>query len=427
MFKEKSRQEFEALSADEQSAYVLEKRTHEANLRKEEIAKAISEQKAISDEQSKATISKLEAEIKTVNENLEEFALRLKSMTEKPMTVETFASKVAESLAEKHDEIKTVLRQGSGVVEIFTAKAVETITTRSALNPDGIPELVGVQVAPPSNVNLRPATIESMVSTIPTTLSAYPYTEVVPKDGDYAFVLEEGIKPQIDFKIETRYATPVKAAAWEHLTTESIQDIPNLMAIARDFLRKKHDLFKEKGLLNGDGISPNPKGATSYGRAFVAGAMANTQTVVNFMDVVNACVTDIFTTHNYQDETPYLANVVLVNPIDFFLQLVSAKDGNGLPLYPTASLFNRVVIGGVTIMPHHDIPVGKIFVADLSKYNTTNYIGYSVKIGWINDDMITNQFVMLAESRFHAFVKSLDEQAFIYDDIAVIAGALQIP
>jgi hypothetical protein len=52
---------------------------------------------------------------------------------------------------------------------------------------------------------------------------------------------------------------------------------------------------------------------------------------------------------------------------------------------------------------------------------------YTVKIGWVNDDFIKNQFVILAESRFHAFVKKLDEQAFIYDDIATIKDAITKP
>ena len=156
----------------------------------------------------------------------------------------------------------------------------------------------------------------------------------------------------------------------------------------------------------------------------VAGSMANAVVNPNFMDVVNASVTDIATTHNYQDEVPYLANLVMINPIDFFIQLVSAKDGNGLPLFPTASLNNEVVIGGVRIVPEETIPAGKIFVADMAKYNTTDYVGYNVQIGWVNDDFIKNQFVILAESRFHAFVKKLDEQAFIYDDIATIKTAI---
>ena len=117
----------------------------------------------------------------------------------------------------------------------------------------------------------------------------------------------------------------------------------------------------------------------------------------------------------------------MVNPVDFYLQLVAAKDLNGLPLYPMAGLMNRVVIGGATIIPFEDIPVGSIFVSDLKAYNTTRYMDYTVKIGWINDQLISNQFTMVGESRLHGFVKKLDEQAFIYDSIATITAAITKP
>jgi len=324
------------------------------------------------------------------------------------------------------DKIREIKNAGHGLIEM-TVKVPTDITTGSATNPDGIPEIAGVQMAPPSNVNLRGTIIDALVNIFPTSLAAYPYTETLPKDGDFAFLGEGAVKPQIDFKIETRYAEPKKIAAHEVLTEESITDIPNLQSIATNFLRAKHDLKRQNGLLFGDGLGDNPKGATTYGRTFVAGGMALAVVKPNFMDVVNACITDIYTTHNYQDEMPYMANIVMINPIDFFIELVSAKDDNGLPLYPMASLMNRVVIGGVTIVPFEDIPVGKIFVSDMSKYNVSNYVGYSVRIGWINDQFITNKFTMVGESRLHAYVKKLDEQAFIYDDIATIKTAITKP
>ena len=116
-----------------------------------------------------------------------------------------------------------------------------------------------------------------------------------------------------------------------------------LESVARDFLRKKHDLKKAKYLLFADGLSTNPKGATTYGRAFVPGSMQFAIPAPNFMDVVNARIVDIATTHNYEDEVPYRANLVMVNSVDFFLNVVSAKTEEGVPLYPTASLFNQFV------------------------------------------------------------------------------------
>ncbi len=197
--------------------------------------------------------------------------------------------------------------------------------------------------------------------------------------------------------------------------------------MAKEYLSKKHDLFKTNAVYFGDGIGENVKGATVYGRAFSAGPLATSVKTPNFMDVVNACVTDIYTTQNYVDEQPYEANIVLVNPNDFYIQLVSAKDGMGLPLYPQAGLFNSVTIGGMTIKPWIKIPTGKIFVADMTKYNVANYMPFTISLGYINDNFITNQFVMLGESRFFAFVKKLDEQAFLYDTYATIKTAITAP
>lgn len=342
------------------------------------------------------------------------------------ITLKSAEEQVAKFIQDNFDKIKSIRSSGHGVVE-FEVKAVETISTGSATSPVAPPGITGTQLAPVSRVNMRSTFVNNLVTNFNTSLAAYPYTEAIPKDGDAAFVAEGTAKPQIDLKFETRYATPVKAAAWERLTDESVQDIPGLQSVATGFLRDKHDIRKQRGILTGDGIAPNPKGALTYGRAFVAGAMALQVKTPNFMDVVNAAITDIFTTHNYQDEMPYLPSLVLVNPVDFYLELVSAKDTNGLPLYPQAGLFNQVNIGGVTIIPDEMVPAGKIFVGDMSKYNVSNYVGYTVKIGWVNDDFIKNQFVILGESRFHAFVKKLDEKAFIYDDIVTIKNAITKP
>ena len=71
-----------------------------------------------------------------------------------------------------------------------------------------------------------------------------------------------------------------------------MQDTNGLESVARDYIFKKHNLKKSKSILFGDGIAPNPKGATVYGRAFSAGALATSVVKPNFMDVVNACITD---------------------------------------------------------------------------------------------------------------------------------------
>jgi HK97 family phage major capsid protein len=342
------------------------------------------------------------------------------------LTIETVEQQVSKFLEENAEKLREIKNSGHGYLEL-NLKAVAPLTSESAQSVAPLSNLMGVTLAPPSNVPYRTMGIMNLVNMFNTSQALYSYTESVPLNDGTAFVAEGGTKPQSDFKIETRYAEPVKVASYEVLTEEAIQDIPLMQSIATDFLRKTHDLKKERGILFGTGVSPEPKGATVYAGTFTAGSMALKVKTPNFMDVVNACITDIYTRATFTDQIPYQANLVLVNPVDFYLQLVSAKDNDGLPLYPQAGLFNAVSIGGVTIRPELSIPVGKIFVADMSKYNVTNYVGYSVRIGWINDQMIKNQFTMVGESRFHAFVKKLDEKAFLYDDIATVKSAITLP
>lgn len=432
MFKYKNEEELSKMTAAERDNYSEELRKHNAALLKSAVddgtaplVKTIGEQAEI--------IKGLKTEVNEAKEKANQAV-----ETGKGLSLKSIDKAVRDFIGENFEQIKNLKSKGQGFIE-FEVKAVGTMTAGNAIvddggasgtvgsatNPDGIPELVGVQMAPPSRVNMRTNLINSLTNNFNTSLAAYPYTESVPKDGDFAFQLTEGsAKAQIDFKIETRYAQPFTMAAWEHLSEQSVQDIPGLQSIATGFLKDKHDIKKQRAILFGDVALAALVGATQYGRVFAAGAMANTVRFPNFMDVVNACITDVYVTHNYQDEMPYMPSLCLVNPIDFFVHLVAAKDERGLPLYPMASLFNRVEIGGVTILPEEMIPAGKIFVADMSKYNTSNYLGYRVKIGWINDDFIKNQFVILGESRWHAFVKRLDEQAFIYDDYATILAAI---
>jgi TolA-binding protein len=413
-FIKKSQAEIAKLSDEDAEKYFGEKDANDLLVQEKAIETAVSTAK-----------KDLDAKLKEANDKADQLGIKVVELETKGFGERTIESEVKKFLKENEAKLKTLHSEGQGFIEL-EIKAVGDITTANGINTSP-PAIIGTQLAPISNVNLREIPILGLTTNINTTQAAYAYTEAIPGEGDALAVAEGTAKPQIDFDWETNYAKPVKVAAWERLTEESVQDVAGLESVAKDYLLKRHNLKKAKLILFGTGVAPQPKGATLYGRLFSAGDMALAVDSPNFMDVVNAVVTDVSTTHNYVDETPYRPSLVMINPVDFFIQIASAKDTQGHNLYPQASLFNNLVIGGVTIMSDESIPAGKIFAADMSKYYTTNYISYRVKIGWINDDFIKNQFIILGESRFHAFVKNLDAQAFIYDDIATIKTAITKP
>lgn len=413
MFTYKTQEELEKMSVEELAKYHAEMKQHEADERKKELANLKNEVSKEMKENQEKTEKSID-EVKTIVAELKKVSLG--GITEDALV---------DAIKEKHAEIKKVYEAGSGVVEI-EFKSVGSVATTNGTNAN-VPTLQGTQDAPISDVRLRKIDTLNLFSRLRTNQASYPYTEAVPKDGDYGFVEEGKLKPQIDFKWDTRYATPLKVAAHMVLTEEAITDVAGLESVARNYLREKHDLKKAKGLLKGTGTSGEPKGVTTYGKPFSAGSLALKIEKPNFMDIVNSAIVCVRNRQDYEDQMQFQPNLVLVNENDFLIYVISAKTAEGTPLYPNASVMNSLTLGNTIIMPSNDIPAGKIFVGDLKRYFITDYVGFTIRIGWINDQFVTNQFTMVGESRFHAFVKKLDENAFLYDDIATIKQAITKP
>ena len=342
---------------------------------------------------SKEEVSDLLGKVKKQGQEMADILAKLNVTSEEG----TFEEKFEDFLIANKDNLELIATRKAGEIEFnYDApvdKAVGDMTTGSG----------GDAVTAPANHNTRLSRISfrddnpliGLCNTIRTNSASLAYTEVVPKEGGYAFVAEGATKPQTDFQWSVRYAEPYKIAAYEVFTEEVITDIPRMMDTARGHLKDLHDLYKANAIYFSDGTAGTPEGATVIARTFAAGDMALQVDTPNIMDVINAVVTDIYTTPNYTDESHFQPNLVLMNPIDFFLNFVAAKDGQGHPLYPTASLFNQVTIGGMQIKPWVKIPSGKLFVGDMKKYNISNWVRYSVRIGWINDQFITNKFTMV--------------------------------
>ena len=407
-------EEIQKYAEDQKAAMKAVEEKIESAVTKEQLETVSQEMKTLNEKGQKDILEKLVAQGETIAK------LEAKNIDN---AYKTEASAIKQEIYDRKDEILKISSVGGSV----TIKAPADITTGAQSLPSALPAQVGVQIAPPTNINLRKTFIDSVVTLFNTNQETVAYTDVLPKEGDFDYVAEGGLATQIDLRLETRFANVKKIAAYEKLTEEILKDIPRIQSIATDYLRQKHDLKRQNELLFGVGGANAFTGATVAGRLFVAGSMALQVPKPNFMDVLNACITDIYTTHNFTDEVSFSPNVAVINPTDFFINFTSAKDGDGKPLYPTASLFNRVPIGGLLVIPDRSIPTGKIFVADMSKQNVSNYEPYTVDIGYVNDDFLRGQSVIRGMSRFHSYIKNLDNQAFLYDDYATIKTAIATP
>lgn len=368
----------------------------------------------------------------------EEMGLQVKALREKGNPTPdkaSFKTQMNDWIKKNSDQIKKIASAKSGHIEL-EFKAADTMTLDSGTIVGDIPQF---PIWGNPDFNLIGDFISQFITVTQTNMPMFPYTEMLPKDGDFSFLGETEVKPEMDFKWETRYVTPKKTAAWIKLSTEVAADVPRIQSLANSLLLKKHNIKKQRAIISGSGVDPEPKGMIEYGRAFNASNVNVSVTAPNIFDVINACYVDILTTHNYTDEMPYQANIVFMHPIDYFQYIQTPKDGLNRPLYNYFPVGFNAQVGSVAnpqepntngmttlqIISTPEVERGSILVCDASKYNLANYIPYTVKIGWVNDDFIKNQFVILAESRFFTWVEKLDEQAFIYDSIENVMTALE--
>lgn len=421
MFKYKNQEELEKMSADELKQYHTDMKTHEKSERENEIKSAVDplqkSLKTVEDEQKKTN-----DDIKTIGETLSTIDAQLKSGG--VHSEEDLRSKVLKYVTDNHAEIIDKMKSG-GKIDISKAlgfdvsKAVGTVTTANGTLPVALPVNYVAERQGVPNVRLRRPYLFDVVNTFNTSEKSLAYVEAIPGEGDFAVVAEGAAKPQLDLDWVTRYVTPTKFAGWIHVTDEVLYDIPRITDMIVNYLKDKHDIFKDNAIFSY--INTN---AT----AFVVGTLADTVVSPNIIDVVNALQVRVLTSPNYVDEPDFYVDTVLMNPIDFFTYFATVKDAMGRNLYSDQMMIGgSMIYNGLRFISTSQVTAGDIIAFDSSKIDVTNYEGYHVEMGWINDDFIKNQRVILGESRGHIYIKEHDKRAFVKGTIATIIADLTKP
>ena len=417
-FTYKTAEEIGKMSADEQNNYLADKTAHEIEVRKEEIEKAVkpvqADVTAIKTAQTKAG-----EDIATIKETVKSIEESQKSGF--GVNWENVSSVVEKHITENHEAIKTAFKtRGTFELSDEVMKAVGIVTTANGTLPTALPINYVAQTAGVPNVRLRRPNLLDYVNTYNTNQKSLPYIEAVPGEGEFAVVAEGGLKPQLDIDWVTRWAEPQKFAGWIKVTEEAIEDIPRLRDLIVNYLREKHDLFKESVVYTY--IAAN---STTF---VTPSPLADSVLMPTIMDVVNAMQLQIINTPNYTDEPDFFGDVVLMNVADFYKYFGAAKDAFGRPLFENGYQGGRTFnYNGYTFVATTRIAAGSIELMDSTKIDVTTYSPYRVEIGWVNDDFIKNQFVILGESRGHIVIKNHDKRAFVKGVIATIIADIEKP
>jgi len=383
-----------------------------------------NELKTLKEENSKLTKESTEFKEKT-NKEINTLIEQVKQMKDHQVdysTVKTATDLVDKWLTDNFDTLKKNYDAKVGILTLEGIdKAVGNMTSANITLPTALPTGLVAETQGVPNVALRRPTILDHVNTFRTNQKTLTYVEADAGEGDFTVVNEGGSKPQLDIDFVERFVQPTKFAGWVKVTDELIEDYPRMRDVIVNYLLEKHNLFKEAQVLAY--INTN---ATPY--VVTTNALSGSVLMPNIMDVVAALQSQILASPNYTDESDFLGDTVLMNRGDFYRLFGAAKDAMGRPLYDNGyQLGTTFQYNGYTFIASPKVTAGNIYLYDSTKIDVTSYIPYHVEIGWVNDDFIKNQFVILGESRGHIYIKEHDKRAFVKGTISAILSDITAP
>jgi HK97 family phage major capsid protein len=418
MFVEKSQEEIDNMTPKEFEAYLVAKKEHEAGVRKQEITEAIDALKKENAEANKELIAKHETELNTLKSNLEEFALRLKSMTEKAVVGTGNDNTLRGSLSKAFEAVKEQLKNAIG------GKQTEAIKVAVTMQVDNTIGAGDTQVTITDNTNIispirkRELRYMSFVSVGRTDGNRALWIEELDEQGTPIMLGEGDTKTKLSVRYEEKTANVKKIAVYGKVTTEMMADLPQLISYIENNLMKRMDIVLENQLFNGDNIGDNLNGAFTLATAFSAGDLAATIPTPNDYDVIGAVA--------LQTELAFgIPNGIFVNPtIVTRMKLTKGEDGHYV--MPTFATANGLEVSGMRVIPTTAVSGENFIGGDLSVLQVLIREELGIQIGVDGNDFINNKKTMLLEKRLVQFASANDVACLIKGAFDTAKAALEL-
>lgn len=211
-------------------------------------------------------------------------------------------------------------------------------------------------------------------------------------------VAEMGTKPLTQHKFQVEYSIAKKAAAYVILTEEFEEDLPGLATAVRrmlqaDVLRTFDDAIQTAVI--------------AIARPYEITGLDAKVPFTTLFDAMGAMLAQI----GFYNFVP---NTIALNPVTSW-QAMMDKDAQGRYLNPPfIDRINNLLVEATKVA------VGFGLTGDLSQYNVDIYKQFTLRIGWINDQIITNQFCVVGELRYHNYISDTRKKAICYNQLLAV-------
>ena len=307
-----------------------------------------------------------------------------------------------------NDKYQALSQKSQNCAEIEVSKSdmasmAETKVTSSGLvAPQYDPVIQG---APRQNLLIR-----DLIPTTPVTGQSFTYFKELLHTLGAGMVAEGAAKPTSNVTFEQVTDIVKKIAVWMPVTDEALDDVPQLYSYIQELLRYDLELKREGQLLKGDGTGNNLNGIMTQATVFDPDLSKATDTAI---DTVRRAI------YQARKQSKLAADAVVMSDLDW-MNIELQKDGENRYLFAnlqglvTPVLWGRPIVASDSMDEGDGETTGGEFLTGSFQQGARIYdrMGFTIKVGMINDDFIKNQRAILVEERLglavrkkYAFVK----------------------
>lgn len=296
------------------------------------------------------------------------------------------AKSIDEFLALQLPKLAELKRAGTGCIEITGAelKAAGITSIAGSIDPAS-PYLPGIDGTALELFDIvrNPNFMINRVDMGSTNQYKLAWVNETGFEGDIdTDIAESGTKTFVQHKFTVEISTAKKAAAYMTLTEEFENDVPSLAADVRNMLQA--DVIRAFD----DKIQADVFAAA---KDFIITGLDNEIADANLWDAVYALLVQV----GYYN---FMPNTVGMNWItDGKVKMGKNINGSYL-LPPFAQEIQSMLVRA------NKITTNMAIAGDLKQYKVRMYKDYVLRMGWINDQFIKNEFAILGELRYHSFI-----------------------
>jgi HK97 family phage major capsid protein len=242
----------------------------------------------------------------------------------------------------------------------------------------------------------RTLTIESLLSSMPTSSNAIDWVQENVFTNSAAEVAEGAQKPESSITLTSKTTPVTTVAHWIKVTKQLASDNKTLMAYINTRMVYGVNLRVENQLVAGNGTAPNLGGLTLAGNftahGYTAASLTSAGLSNNRFDLIGKMIGDA-------QASEYPADAIVVNPSDWWTMRLS-KDSQGRYLLGDPGSTVSPSLYGLPVVASNAITAGQVLVANLGMAATLyNREGMAVDMSDSDSDNFTKNLITIRAER----------------------------